>query len=44
MTEKGAGANGDALVAARADSTKDSGAGAGALQLLICVAGIYGSL
>lgn len=42
MAEKGASADRDAPVAARADSSKDSGAGA--LQLLICVAGIYGSL
>lgn len=42
----GKGANGDAPVTARETSTTDSGAGAsaGALQLLICVAGIYGSL
>lgn len=36
----GKGANGNAEVAARDQSNKD----AGAVQLLICVAGIYGSL
>lgn len=36
-------AKADTQVAAQ-ESSKDSGAGAGALQLMICVAGIYGSL
>lgn len=38
----GKGANGDSQIAARDSSNKDSSAGA--LQLLICVAGIYGTL
>lgn len=43
MVGKGKIANGDAGIVARRDtSSKDSGAGA--IQLLICVAGIYGSL